>query len=257
MTKALRVLALTGGHSYDKTAFKNLLDNLPFDITWWEPTDLSEWFAVDRLADFDVNLHYDMPGGRLIPEDPSPRLISGIRDLVSAGHGFVVMHHALASWPSWPEWSELVGGKYLYAPGIVRGQPWPDSGFRHDVKQHLSPIGSHPVLAGLEAGFDVCDETYLCPMFVDDVTPLLRTNALITDEVHTSTSAALISGDINEPIDPTWHHPPGSPLAAWCLERGSSRWVYVQPGDTGQTLRDPQYQRLISNAVNWTGGSHI
>jgi len=248
---ATRVLALTGGHSYDRAAFETLLDSLPFDITWVEQPDALEWFAADRLIDFDVNLHYDMPGGRLIPVDPSPTWVSGMRDLVNAGRGFVVMHHALASWPSWPQWSEHVGGKYLYAPGAVRGHLWPDSGFRHNVEQHLSPVGSHPVLAGLEAGFDLSDETYLCPTFADEVTPLLRTNAVMTDKVHVSTAAALRSGNVNEPLDPTWQHPPGSPLAAWCREHGSSRWVYVQPGDTGQTLRNTQYQRLIANAVHW------
>jgi len=246
-----RVLALTGGHSYDKPAFEALLKSLPCDVTWVEQPDAKEYFAPNALAEFDVNLHYDMPGGRLIPEDPPAEFVSSMDTLIRNGHGFVVLHHSLAAWPGWSPWSELIGGKYLYSPGVVRGQPWPDSGFRHDVSQHLSPIGTHPILDGLENGFDILDETYLCPVFVDDVIPLMKTDARISREVHTSTMAAVRSGNVNEPLAPSWQHPPGSQLASWCRVNGKSRWVYVQPGDTGRTLRDSNYQRLIANAIRW------
>jgi type 1 glutamine amidotransferase len=246
-----RVLAITGGHSYDKAAFEDLLDSLPADVTWVEHPDAMAYFSPQAIAKFDVNLHYDMPGGRLTPEDPPAGFASSLDTLVKNGHGFVVMHHALASWPGWSTWSELVGGQYLYAPGVVRGESWPDSGFRHNVRQHLSPVGTHPILAGLETGFDITDETYLCPMFTDEVTPLMETDAPITDDVHVSTMAAVRSGNVNQTHDPTWKHPKGPALAAWCREHGRSRWVYVQPGDTAQTLRDPNYQRLITNSLLW------
>lgn len=246
-----RVLAITGGHSFDRDAFSHLLSCLPFQVTWIEQPDALAWLNPQRLHGFDATLHYDMPGGREAPIEPPAEVVEGIRNLIAAGHGFVLLHHALASWPAWPEWAEWAGGRFLYAPGRLRDQHWPDSGFRHCVKQHLSPVGDHPILAGLEDGLDVIDETYLCPVFEGEVTPLLRTDAVLSDKNHLSTQSALRAGSANPPHDALWHHPPGSSLAAWCREVDRSRWVYVQPGDTGYTLRDGRYQRLVANSLSW------
>ena len=246
-----RVLAITGGHSFDRAAFDDFLGALPFDVVWVEQPEALEFLNPERLADFAASLHYDMPGGRLEPEPVPTQGADGVAGLIARGHGFVVLHHALASWPGWPRWSELVGGQYLYAPGTIRGQAWPDSGYRHDVPQHLSPVGSHPILDGLQEGIDVVDETYLCAVFEDDVVPLLRTDAPIVDTVHHSTLAAMRHGRAGAPGDPSWRHPPGSTLAAWCREVEAARVVYIQPGDTAGTLAAPGYRLLVANALSW------
>jgi len=98
------------------------------------------------------------------------------------------------------------------------------------------------------------DETYLCPIFEEDVIPLLRTDAPMVDEVHTSALATLQARNGGRVIDTNWHHPPGSSLAAWCREVGTSRWVYIQPGDTPETLRNEGYQTLVEHALAWTMG---
>jgi hypothetical protein len=190
-----------------------------------------------------------MPGVRP-PEAAPDKYAARLRERVAAGRGFVVRHHAIASWPLWPEWAELVGGQDLYAPGPVRGEPWPDSGYRLDVAEHLSPIDpAHPVLAGLPDGLDLVDETYLCPVFEDEVTPLLRTDALIDDTVHFST----VEGAAGRMFSRAgWQHPRGSSLAAWTRTVGRSRVVYIQPGDAARTLDDPKYRRLVGNALTWT-----
>ena len=104
------------------------------------------------------------------------------------------------------------------------------------------------MLAGLESGLDLVDETYLCPVFEDEVTPLLRTDARIDDSVHFSTvegaAGRLQSRD-------GWQHPPGSSFAAWTRTAGRSRVVYIQPGDAARTLDDSAYRTLVSNAVTW------
>lgn len=248
-----RVLAVTGGHSFDRVAFDEFLGALPFDVVWVEQPDALELLNPQRLDGFAASLHYDMPGGRLEPEPVPKRVADGIAGLVQRGHGFVVLHHALASWPGWPGWSDLVGGQYLYAPGRIRGRVWPDSGFRHDVAQHLTPVAFHPVLEGLDAGLDLVDETYVCAVFEDDVVPLLRTDASISDAVHHSTLSAMRRGTADGPRDPDWHHPPGSTLAAWCREVEAARVVYIQPGDTAQTLAAAGYRRLVANALAWAG----
>ena len=40
---------------------------------------------------------------------------------------------ALRSWADWPGWSEMLGGRFLYQPGEVRGRACLDSGYKHDV----------------------------------------------------------------------------------------------------------------------------
>ncbi len=243
----MKVLAVTGGHSFDRDAFDDFLGALPFDVVWVEQPEALDWLNPARLADIAASLHYDMPGVRPTAS-PAPRhVVDGIAALASAGHGFVVLHHALSSWPAWPGWSDMVGGQYLYRPGVVRGAEWPDSGYREDVAQHLTPVDpSHPVLEGLAEGLDVVDETYLCPVFEDDVVPLLRTDAEIAHTVHHSTVAATVPGWTGD-----WTHPTGSSLAAWARMVDKSRLVYIQPGDTAATLTQDGYRRLVTNALHW------
>ncbi len=248
----MKILAITGGHSFDRAAFSALLDALPCEVTWVEQPEALQWFEDGRAAGYAVSLHYDMPGVRPVPEQPSRAYARELEALVDQGHGFVVLHHALASWPAWPRWAELVGGQYLYRPGVVRGVPWPDSGFRHDVQQQLTPTGPHPVLLGLDGGLDLVDETYLCPVFQEQVQPLLRSDARTDDAVHSSTAAA-VAGAAGQQHAARWAHPPGCGLAAWTRTVGTSRLVYVQPGDTAATLGDARYQRLVANAVEWAG----
>lgn len=244
----MKVLALTGGHSFDRPAFGRFLDALPCEVVWVEQPDAIKFVAENAEDDYDVFLHYDMPGVRP-PTLPPDGFADSIRRRLATGRGFVVLHHAIASWPRWPEWAELVGGQYLYAPGDVRGAPWPDSGYRLDVAEHLSCADpDHPVLAGLADGLDLVDETYLCPVFEDDVTPLLRTDAQIDDSVHFST----VEGAAGRMFSRAgWQHPPGSSLAAWTRTVGRSRVVYIQPGDAARTLDDPAYRLLVGNALHW------
>lgn len=247
----MRVLAVTGGHSFDRAAFVRFLDALPCVVRWIEHPDALQFVADADLDEFDVTLHYDMPGVRP-PELPPAGYAERIRARTAAGRGFVVLHHAIASWPLWPEWSELVGGQYLYAPGEVRGRQWPDSGYRLDVPEHLSCAApGHPVLTGLEDGLDLVDETYLYPVFEDGVTPLLRTDAPIDDSVHFST----VEGAAGRMYSRAgWSHPTGSSVVAWTRTAGRSRVVYIQPGDAARTLDDPGYRRLVGNALTWAAG---
>lgn len=243
----MRILAVTGGHSFDRDAFAAFLSALPGDITWAEHPDAG--IDPELLAGFDASLHYDMPGTLPEPEVPPDGLRAALWAAPETGHGYVVLHHALAAWAGWPEWAEFVGGAYRYRPGLVRGAPCPDSGYRHDVRQRFTVVDPvHPVATGLPGVFDLVDETYLCQVFEQDVTPLLRTDAPMTDDVHFSTALAM-AGRRDERAG--WRHPPGSSLAGWTREHGRARLVYLQPGDGVATLGDPTYRALVGNALEW------
>lgn len=240
----MRIAAFSGGHSFDRDAFAGFLESMPGEVTWFEHPD-----ANPGPEAFDVSLHYDMPGTLPQPSAPPDSLRDAVRAAPKSGHGYVVLHHAIASWAAWDEWAEFVGGRYLYRPGVVRGVERPDSGYRHAVPQHISVVDTdHPIAAGIPESFDLTDETYLCEVFEDDVTPLLRTDAEMTDAVHFSTASAM-AGRRDDRTG--WQHAPGSSLVGWTKTNGRSRLAYLQPGDGAPTLSDPVYRRLVGAALRW------
>lgn len=252
---ALNVLLVTKGHPFERDAFFGVFERWP-DIacTAVEQPAAQAFFTPGAAAPWSAFVLYDMPGIQFMPgrphfEEPSPEYVKGFRELLEGGHGFVFLHHAIAGWPTWPEYAEIVGGRFLYQPGEIRGQQLPDSGYRHAVKHRLSPVdSSHPVLAGLEDGFEIEDELYLCPIFEDDVTPLLRSDYSF-DEANFYSAAQALEGRMfsNE----GWSHPPGSNLAAWCKRAGNSPVVTILCGDSKNAYENPGFQRLVENAIRW------
>jgi len=256
---SVHALVLTGGHPFDRPTFHELLDALP-DVTW---EHVEQPAALDRLAPgevgADVILSYDMPGIRFragdLPEitPPPPDVVDGYTALLDEGQPFVFLHHAICSWPAWPEFAEIVGGRYHYVPAELRGEPWPDSGYRHDVDQTLTVVEpDHPVCAGLPERFELNDETYVCPIFADDITPLIVTDAPLTEDDHWSTLLA-ITGRRDDREG--WHHPPGIPYAAWVKTARQSPVAYLQPGDGPSAFGNPHYRRLVANAVHWAAAT--
>jgi len=161
------------------------------------------------------------------------------------------MHHALAGWADWPEWHTMLGGRFLYTPGEVRGEPKLDSGYRHDVEYSAEVVADHPVTAGLPREFPVCDELYLAEIFEEDVKPLVRSDYAFTrDNFY---SAALgISGTLYS--NEGWDHPPGSNLVAWHKQVGGAPLVYLQFGDAPQTYENPHVRQILANALNFIAG---
>ncbi len=252
---APRALVLTGGHGYDEAAFSALLDQLPsVTVEQVAHPEAAGRLHPDRL-DADVIVLYDMPGLRVrrgSPAeviDPPASVVEGWEALLTDGVPVVALHHSICSWPAWPRFAEIVGGRFHYAPGRLAGRDWPDSGYRHDVEQTVTVMATdHPICAGLPPTFTLIDETYLCPVFEDSVTPLLLTDAPRTDADHESTAQALLPAGAERPA---WHHPPGSPYAAWHHVVERSTVVYLQPGDGPSAFGNPCYQRLLDNAISW------
>jgi uncharacterized protein len=258
--KRVRATVLVGGHPFDGAAFEELfasLDGVDPTIVAWPAAEAL--FAAEGLADTDVLVLYDMPGVGLrtgappAPPQPPPIVVDGWRRLLGAGLPVVAMHHSIASWPAWAEFADVVGGRFHYAPATLRGTAYPDSGYAHDVRQTLSVIDpDHPVCAGLPPSFELTDETYLCPVFTADVTPLVATDATLDTEHHWSAAAA-IAGRMHDRTG--WTHPNGAPLAAWTHTVERSTIVYVQPGDGPAAFTNPHYRRLLVNAIGWAAST--
>ncbi len=258
----IRCLLITKFHPFDREPFFEMFDALGETITWTHVEQpAAELFFNRNAADrVDVFVLYDMagrdyrkkPDGANDPssifrdpvfEEPSPELRAGFKELLESGDkGFVFLHHSLASWVhTWPEYVEVIGAAADWGlPIKVRGKDYPYSGFRGGVQQHITVVDkSHPVVEGLGDGYDIEDETYLCPMFEDSVHCLLRTDFKPVDTNFPMQSAR------------GWHHPPGSNMAGWVKTAENTPVVYLQNGHGPTAWSNPAYRKLVTNAIKW------
>ncbi|MGQ9916796.1 MAG: ThuA domain-containing protein, partial [Bryobacteraceae bacterium] len=123
----VRVLAVTGGHSYP-SAFFSLFDDPR--IEWTHAGSRAEAFGQRLAGRYDVIVFHDMR--EFIGEKEQKNL----REFVENGGGIVSTHHAIVNYTSWPWWyKEVIGGKYFTrnAPGR------PKSVYKDDVDLVVTP----------------------------------------------------------------------------------------------------------------------
>jgi hypothetical protein len=259
---AVRVLLVTKGHPFVRDAFFAVFDqNREIEWTHVEQPAAQRLLSLDHADLYDVVVCYDMPGIRFTRRDPpvvfhppDEAFVDGFTALLASGRaGFVFLHHAIAGWPLWEGYARIVGGRFHYQPARLAGVGYPDSGYRHDVTHRVAVVQpEHPVCAGVPAEFTITDELYCCPVFGDDVVPLLRSG-------HDLNSAGFYSADHairgRRNVADGWTHPPGSPLVGWVKHAGSSPVVYLQFGDGPVTYEDPNFRRLLANAIDWAASA--
>ncbi|MEM9878945.1 MAG: ThuA domain-containing protein, partial [Pseudomonadota bacterium] len=187
MTEPVSILLLTKGHPFEKGPLLDWMDSIPgAEITHIEHPAAHDFIAAGLGASYDLWLHYDMPGYRFGGDngvefvEPSQAFKNAYLDrLLNQGRPCLYLHHALAGWPTWPDYGEIVGGRFLYRPGTVRGAEVLDSGYRHEVT-YTATLAEHPVTSGIEPAFDVTDELYLAEIFEADVVPIARSSYAFT-----------------------------------------------------------------------------
>ncbi len=248
------LLVLSGGHPYEAEPFAALLASLD----GWRVRHLvhpeAEAAVADGAADSaDALLFYDMPGyvfadGKVTSRPPSAGFVQAIERHFAAGKGAVMLHHALAGWADWPGWSEMLGGRFLYQPGEVRGHSCLDSGYAHDIDYEAVVVADHPVTRGLPDRFAVNDELYLAQVFEDDVTPLIRADTRFERD-RFSSAAHAVAGRMFDRTD--WPHPPGSNLIGWTRAIDAAQMVYLQFGDGPASYANPHVRRAIANALDF------
>lgn len=250
------LLVLSGGHPYEAEPFEELVHSLgDWDVTHLVHPDAEEKVAAGAADDADALLFYDMGGyafsdGEVRTRPPSQRFREAIERRFASGRGAVAMHHALAGWAEWPQWHEWLGGRFLYQPGEVRGQPKLDSGYRHDVDYLAEVVApDHPVLDGVPDKFRLSDELYLAEVFEEDVIPLIRArHEFARDNFYSAAQAVagrMFSND-------GWDHPPGSDLVAWQSRTCPAPLVYLQFGDGPETYAHAEVRKLLANALTFT-----
>ncbi len=247
------IVVVVGGHSYDDTALAALLDaTCGRRWRWCERDDVG---ALD-VAGLSVEVRYDIAGLALArgrepePADPTVAERTHLAALSQAGVGLVVLHHAIASWPTWDAWADGIGARFFYAPGRWGDRAWPASGYAMG-RLELEPVAGHPVTEGVEA-FTIDDEQYLCPT-VPGLEPLLRVAVPLQPEAAIDTHHEVVVGERRPALD----HPPADPavasLVGWCTSVGRSPVVVLLPGHGRPAFEHPDYRRLIANAVDWAG----
>jgi len=258
----LNVLVAAKGHPYLRDPFMAMFDTLPgMACTLVEQPAAAQLMNPDGMAPYDALVLYDMPGlDFAAPERPGyvapdARFTAGFLALLDQGKGIVALHHAIAGWPAWPLYAELLGGAFLYRPGMLKGVPRRDGGYRHDVAyEAVAAAPGHPVLAGVPKRFALTDELYLYDVFEDEVTPLLRADYSFACGNFYSAAAA-VAGRMND--NAGWTRPPGSDLIGWTRRAGNSKLVYLQPGDGPAAYANPHLRRLVENAIRFvTAGGH-
>lgn len=249
-----RILVSVKGHPYPRDAFFEVFEAMEgVAYTAVEQPASQVFFTPAQAEPYDAFVLYDMPGidfstrpPELVP--PSEAFKSEFLALLERGHGFVFLHHAIAAWPAWPEYAEIVGGRFLYRPGSVRGRQRPDSGYRHAVSYNARVLNAHAVTEGVEPVFPITDELYLCEVFEDAVIPLLASDYRF-DRDHFYSALQAVTGTLYS--NDGWEHPPGSPLVGWVKHYRNSPIVYLQMGDDLDVYANPHFRQLLSNAVHW------
>jgi type 1 glutamine amidotransferase len=119
---------------------------------------------------------------------------------------------------------------------------------KHGAAIHrLTPEeASHPVVAGLEDGFEITDELYLRMPLAEsqDIVPLLRSNFCFTQENFNPLPLGITGPE-------EWVHPEGDNVVVWAKRTGNSPVVACEAGDCPAAYGHPSFRRLLVNALSW------
>jgi uncharacterized protein len=217
----LRVLVVTGGHGFDRESFFELF-RANKEIVFEEAAhpNAHARLTPNGAAKYDVVVLYDM--WQPITDEAK----AGFLSLFKQGKGLVALHHSLCGYNDWPEYAKVIGGRYRMKKEVINGVERPGSVYKHDVNFRIRVADSrHPITRGLK-DFDVFDETY----GDFDVDP--KAHPLLTTDEPTS-----------------------GKTVAWAHRYGKSRVAYIQLGHGPTAFADPNYRKVVAQAIRWAAGT--
>lgn len=208
--KKLNILIVTGGHDFDRKSFFEMFDSLQgISYTELKHPEANLQLGIIDPKTFDAVVFYDMP--KAISETEKESYFK----LLKLGKGLVFLHHSLCSYQQWDEYKDIVGGKYHEEKNSSA-----TSTYQHDVTftvKITDPI--HQVTKGIN-DFEILDEVYGNTEILSRVTPLLTAN-----------------------------HPQSSKTIGWTHKIENSRIVYIQPGHDKNAWFNPDYRKLVRQAI--------
>jgi type 1 glutamine amidotransferase len=218
-SKPIRILVITGGHDYKKEQFNQMLSSLGPSITYQiaELPGAYDLFLPENRNKYDVLVFYHM--WQKITDEQAKVFAECIRK----GKPVVALHHSICAYDDWPEYWNIIGGKYFHKVTTFKGKEFQPSSYIHDLHFNVKVASpKHPVIKGVN-DFEIFDETYKGYYVEDKVIPLLT-----TDE------------------------PSSTPVIGWAKKYGKARIVVLQSGHDVPTFENPNFRKLLKQAVEWT-----
>jgi type 1 glutamine amidotransferase len=216
--KPIRILVITGGHSYKVEQFDQMLASLGDNITYQvvELPAAYDMFLPDNRSKYDVLVFYHM--WQTITGEQAKVMA----DCIKQGKPLVALHHSICAYDDWPEYFNIIGGKYFHKPTFVNGKEYPASSYIHDLHFKVKIANTkHPVTKGV-SDFEIFDETYKGYYIEEGVTPLLS-----TDE------------------------PTSTLIIGWTKKYGKARVVTLQSGHDVPTFENPNFRKLLKQSIEW------
>jgi len=214
----IRILVVTGNHDYNVEKFNQMLSGLGEDITY-QIAELPAAYAMflpENRNKYDVLVFYHM--WQKITEEQAANLSGCIRQ----GKPLVALHHSICAYDDWPEYFNIIGGKYFHKPTVVNGKEYAACSYIHDVHFNVKVVNpENPVTKGVK-DFEIFDETYKGYFVEDGVTPLLTTN-----------------------------EPSSNTVIGWSKVYGKARVVTLQSGHDVPTFENPNFIKLLKQAIEW------
>ncbi len=142
----IRILIITGGHSYNVDEFNQMFESLGENISYQieELPDAYKMFLPENRRKYDVLVFYHM--WQTITKEESAVFEECIRE----GKPLVVLHHSICAYDDWPEYINIIGGKYFHKPTFVNGKKYPPCSYIHDLHFIVKIIDpTHPVTQGI------------------------------------------------------------------------------------------------------------
>jgi uncharacterized protein len=219
----LRLLIFSGSHPYETNQFLQLFkDNSDVTFESVVHPQAMEKLRPESARNFDVLVLYDY--NQKISAEAEADLVSFLK----AGKGLLILHHAIAAFPGWPEYEKILGGRYYLQPRtVVNGVEKLRSRAREGahIGVHVADP-AHPVTRGLK-DFEILDETY----FGYDVAP--------------DSHLLLTTSNTNN-----------APSLAWSRTYAGARVVYLQLGHDHFAYENPNYRKLVAQAIRWVARRH-
>lgn len=213
-----RVLLVYGGHDFETNQFLQVFrDNPKITFRTAIYPQAQEWFRPERAGEYDVLVFYDM--WQTISEESK----SNLTTLLKGGKPLVALHHTLGAFQKWDEYANIIGGRYHETRWKdAQGNERPKSTYEHDVDFNVHVADTnHAVTRGIK-DFKIHDEVYGGFEVKPDSHVLLT-----TDE------------------------PKNGHDLAWCKTYGKARVVYLQLGHDHQAYANPNYRKLVAQAIDW------
>jgi type 1 glutamine amidotransferase len=217
-TKNIRVFVITGGHSYNKETFNEMLNSLGPGFTFQvvELPAAFEMFNPENRSKFDLLLFYHM--WQKITTDQQ----KVFADCIKSGKPVVALHHSICAFDDWEEYRHILGGKYFHKPTVIGGKEYAACSYIHDM--HFTAniaVNKHPVTKGVK-DFELFDETYKGYYVEEGVTPLITTS-----------------------------EPSSTPVIGWVKKYGKTKIVTLQSGHDSPTFQNPAFRQLLKQAIEW------